>query len=169
MLEACIVSWLHSHFDWNWVRYVSRYQMFINVTHVQHIKKNSVTPSYRNTNQWCHLVHNSFCHFSQFISYVHHCFIYWRWRGALRGSSSTLSRPTCKRLCYSYTWKIFIFIWLQPCSYMVNASAGDFCSKTHNTIFVLSLTRHFHPQRNHTHTHTHILSLCLSLSLSLYK
>jgi hypothetical protein len=35
----------------------SRYHIFTKVAHVQHFRKNTVTTSYRNTTQRCHLVH----------------------------------------------------------------------------------------------------------------
>jgi len=125
--------------------------MFTNVAHVQHIRKNTATPSYRNTKQYAIWSTVSFCHFPQSISHVQHCFIYWRRGRALRGSSSTLSRPTCEPLCHTYPWN-FYCLFITPCCNMVNVSAGDFCSKKHNLILLRSLTRHFLHQRNHTNT-----------------
>jgi hypothetical protein len=41
-------------------------------------------------------------------------------------------RPTCKRLCHTYTWNFLIDLSLHPWFNMVNVSAGEFCSKKKN-------------------------------------
>lgn len=54
----------------------------------------------------------------------------------LHRSSSTISHPSGKGLCQSYTWDFFIVLSPYGCCNIVNVSAGDIWSKTQNLIFV---------------------------------
>ena len=131
----------------------SRYQMLKNAAHVQHINKNTMTTSYGNSNLWCYLVRGFPSVTSHNPSHTLNVASFIGVDGRpLLGSLSTLSRPIWKRLCHSYTRKIFIALSLHPCCNMVNVSAGHFYTKTHSLMHVHSSTRHFQHQHNHTHT-----------------
>ena len=69
-------------------------------------------------------------------------------------SLSTLSCPSYKCLWQSYTWDFLISLSSYACWNMVNVSAGDFCSKRQDLIFIrCSVTGIFNCNVTpHTHT-----------------
>jgi hypothetical protein len=67
----------------------SKYRTLTNTAHFQHIVQTTESPSYRNSNLWCSMVHIFPSVTSDNLSHI--CFIYWRWWGPLRGWSSTLA------------------------------------------------------------------------------
>jgi hypothetical protein len=104
--------------------------MVTNMAHVQHIMKNTVTTSYRNSNLWCNLVH-------RFIAVTSHPTrsIFSSFFGVdgrpMRGSSSVLLCPCCNK---------------------VNVSSDDFYSKTKKPdLRALFNYRHFQLRRDLAH------------------
>jgi hypothetical protein len=80
--------------------------------------------------------HLSLCHLSLSLAHVDICFICWRWWKTTSGSSSKLSRLSCKRLCQSYAWEFFIALSLYAYCNIVEVCACDFCNKIQNLLFV---------------------------------
>jgi len=133
----------------------SSYHVFTNLAHVQHIRKNNVKTSCRNTKRWCHLVLS----FLLSLPTIHRTRSTLLHLLALRASTTGIIVNTLASNMRAFLpfihLKFVIVLSLHPCCSMVNVSGGDFCSKTHYLILLRSLTRHFLHQRNHTHINTH--------------
>jgi hypothetical protein len=85
-------------------RQPSMYQMVTKAAHVQHIMRNTVTTSYRNFQPVMKFGSQiSYCHISQPRTYSTFASFVDVDGSPLRGSSSMVSRPSCERLCQSYT------------------------------------------------------------------
>lgn len=79
----------------------------------------------------------------------------------LHRSSTTISRPSVKGLCQSYTRDIFIVLSPYSCCNMVNVSAGDIWSNIQNLIFVRCSVMNASKCDTISHTLKKQLLLCL--------
>ena len=128
-------------------------ELLTKAAHVQHVIKNAVTTSYRNTILWSSSVYRfpSVCPYN--LSHtIDICSIFNVGRQLLRVLSSRLTRLSWKRICQSFIWDFFFTVSPYACCNMVNNSAGDFCSNTQNIILVhCSITDIFYCDWRHAH------------------